>query len=150
MSDRWEGAYHPPSHTHTKTVNMRVPVFDQWTHPRTPTKNCWIQNCFLVACTRLYNPLCWSVPLLVRWSVRHILFFSGFCGLWPHRSCPNDIVISNTAPAHPHATGVAVYLALFQMRCTFSVISIFFSYNSPSFHQGPRLGLSSKKSYGIS
>ena len=28
-------------------------------------------------------------------------------------SSPNDLVTSNTAPAHPHATGVAVYPALF-------------------------------------
>ena len=49
----------------------------------------------------------------VRPSVRHTLFFSGFCDLWPHCSCPSDQVTSNTAPAHPHATGVAVYPALF-------------------------------------
>ena len=47
-------------------------------------------------------------------SVRHTLLFV-FCGLWPHCSCPNDQVTSNTAPAHPHATGVAVYLALFNL-----------------------------------
>ena len=47
-------------------------------------------------------------------SVRHTLLFLGFCGLWPHCSCPNDQVTSNTAPAHPHATGVAVYPALFK------------------------------------
>ena len=34
-----------------------------------------------------------------------------FCD--PHCSCPNDPVTSNTAPANPHATGVAVYPALF-------------------------------------
>ena len=39
--------------------------------------------------------------------------FLVFCGLWPHCSCPNDQVTSNTAPAHLHATGVAVYQALF-------------------------------------
>ena len=47
-------------------------------------------------------------------SVRHtLLFFVVFFGLWPHCSCPNDKVTSNMAPAHPHATGVAVYPALF-------------------------------------
>ena len=51
-----------------------------------------------------------SVRPSVRPSVRHTL---GFCGIWPHCSCPNDLVTSNTAPAHPHATGVAVYPALF-------------------------------------
>ena len=29
------------------------------------------------------------------------------------KNCPNDQVTSNTAPAHSHATGVAVYPALF-------------------------------------
>ena len=42
--------------------------------------------------------------------VRHAT--SSVCGLWPHCSCLNDQVTSNTAPAHLHATGVAVYLAL--------------------------------------
>ena len=46
-------------------------------------------------------------------SVRHTLLFLGFCVLWPHCSSPSDQVTSNTAPAHPHATGVAVYPALF-------------------------------------
>ena len=36
-----------------------------------------------------------------------ILFFG------PHCSCPNSLVTSNMAPAHPHATSVAVYPALF-------------------------------------
>ena len=51
----------------------------------------------------------------VRPLVRHTLLFFGFCGLWPHRSCPNDLVTLNTAPAHPHATGAAVYPALFML-----------------------------------
>ena len=33
--------------------------------------------------------------------------------LWPHCSCPNGLVTSNMAPAHPHATSIAVYPALF-------------------------------------
>ena len=53
-----------------------------------------------------------SVGLSVRPSVRHTLLFWGFRGLWPHCPCQNDQVSSNTAPAHPHATGVAVYPAL--------------------------------------
>ena len=36
-----------------------------------------------------------------------ILFFR------PHCSCPNGLVTSNMAPAHPHATSVAVYQTLF-------------------------------------
>ena len=112
-----------------------------------------VRQTFWSRATQLYTPLCRSIRPSVRPSVGPsvtLYFFFGFCGLWPHCSCPNDQVTSNTAPAHPHATGVVLYPALFQMRCTFSVISIFFSYNSPSFHQGPRLALSSKKSYGIS
>ena len=42
--------------------------------------------------------------------------FLGFCGFWPHCSCPSDQVTLNTAPAHPHATWVALYLALFQLK----------------------------------
>ena len=65
--------------------------------------------------------VCLSVCLSVRLSVRqsvspflcHTSLFLGFGSLWPHCSCPNDQVTSNTAAAHPHATGVAVYPALF-------------------------------------
>ena len=53
-----------------------------------------------------------SVRLLVRPSDGHTLLFLGLCGFWPHSSCPNDLVTLVTAPAHPHATGVAVYPAL--------------------------------------
>ena len=34
-----------------------------------------------------------------------------FMILLPHGSCPNGLVTSNMAPAHPHATSVAVYPA---------------------------------------
>ena len=64
---------------------------------------------FLVACTRLYNPLC---PL-VGWSVGHALRFFMILFLGPHCSCPRCLVSSNMAPAHPHATSVAVYPTLF-------------------------------------
>ena len=47
-------------------------------------------------------------------SVGHTLIFLGFWGFWHHCSCPNDLVTSITAPAHLHATGVAVYPALLQ------------------------------------
>ena len=51
--------------------------------------------------------VCPSVGLSVRQSVTLLLF-------WPQSSCPNNQVTSNMALAHPHATGVAVYPALFQ------------------------------------
>ena len=41
--------------------------------------------------------------LFVGRSVGHVLLLS-FCGLQPHCSCPKTLLISNTAPAHPHAT----------------------------------------------
>ena len=54
-----------------------------------------------------------SVGRSVGPSVRHTLLFRRFWAFWPYRSCPNVPVTSNMAPAHPHATGVAVYPALF-------------------------------------
>ena len=53
-----------------------------------------------------------SVHPTVRPSVRLSHFTLGFCGFWPRCSCPNGLVTSITAPAHRHATGVAVYPAL--------------------------------------
>ena len=53
----------------------------------------------------VYLYVCLSVCPSVRSSVRP--------SVRPHCSCPNDQVTSNTAAAHPHATGVAVYPALF-------------------------------------
>ena len=73
---------------------------------------------FLVGATRLYNPLCWSVgPSSPSLSIHPSHFtFVGFCGLWSHCSCPSDQVTSNIAPAHPHATGAAVYPALLNCK----------------------------------
>ena len=51
--------------------------------------------------------------------------------LWPHRSCPNDLVTSNMAPAHPHATSVAVYPALFQCVCVYLTSQKIFSCQGP-------------------
>ena len=85
-------------------------------------------NCnseFLVACYATLQP-----ALSVQWSVRQsigmmvgllvcssigmsITLYFFFCSFWCHCSCPNDLVTSITAPTHLHATGVAVYLALF-------------------------------------
>ena len=61
-------------------------------------------NSFLVACYVTLHPTL-SVRPSVRPSVGHTLLFWGF-------SCPNNLVTSTTALAHPYATGVAVYPAL--------------------------------------
>ena len=90
---------------------------------------------FLVAC---HTPHCWSVSPSVHWavsplgrwsicvsvcpSVHHTLLFLGFRVLWPHCTCPNDLVASIAAPAHPHATGVAVYPALFLSVILFLIL----------------------------
>ena len=63
----------------------------------------------LVACTRLYTPLCLSVHLSIGRS--NFTFFMIFI-FGPYCSSPNGLVISNMAPAHPHATWIAVYPAL--------------------------------------
>ena len=70
-------------------------------------------------CTRLYNPLCPSVGRLVRRS--HFTFFMILL-LWPPCSCPNGLVTSNMAPAHPHVTSVAVYPALFSSNAWYRLI----------------------------
>ena len=41
------------------------------------------------------------------------LYFFAILFLCPYCSCPNGLVTSNMAPAHPHVTLVAVYPALF-------------------------------------
>ena len=70
---------------------------------------------FLVACYATLHPAL-SVRRSVGPSVGHTLLFLGFWGFWHHCSCPNDLVTSIMAPAHPHATGVAVFPALFFFR----------------------------------
>ena len=44
------------------------------------------------------------------------LLFWHLCILWPHYSWSNGLVISNTTSAHPHATWVAIYLALSRLK----------------------------------
>ena len=70
----------------------------------------------LVACYATLHPAL-SVRLSVRPyvgpSVRHTLLFRRLWFFWLYCSCPNAQLTSNMAPAHPHATGVAVYPALF-------------------------------------
>ena len=70
---------------------------------------------FLVACYATLHPALSvgpSVRQSVRRSVRHTLLFWRLWGFWLYRSCPNVSLTSIMAPAHPHATGVAVYPAL--------------------------------------
>ena len=55
-----------------------------------------------------------SKPRFVGPSVRHTLLFRHLWFFWLYRSCPNAPLTSNMALAHPQATGVAVYPALFQ------------------------------------
>ena len=78
---------------------------------------------FLVACYATLHPALSvrrsvgpSVRPSVRRSVQHTLLFLGFWDFLLQCSCPNDLLTSITAPAHPHATGVAVYPALFFSR----------------------------------
>ena len=85
--------------------------------------NCSLIFCllFLVAC---YFDL--SVRRLFGRSVRHILIISTFfCfyGLWTHSSCRKAIVTMNTALAHTHAIGVAVYLAMFFIDLNYFILS---------------------------
>ena len=73
---------------------------------------------FFVACYATLHPTLSvrrSVGPSVHPSICHTSLFWGFCSLWPHCSCPSNQVTSNTAPAHLHATGVAVYPAL--LKC---------------------------------
>ena len=64
---------------------------------------------FLVACTRLYDPLCPSVC----WSV-HRPYFAFLVLFWSYFSCPTAwLVYFFTAPAHPHATCITVWPCFF-------------------------------------
>ena len=71
----------------------------------------WIFSCVLRDSTpRFVGSL---VGRSVGWSVPFLLF-RRFWAFWAYGSCPDALVtLSSTAPAHPHATRVAVYLALF-------------------------------------
>ena len=80
---------------------------------------CFRAHTLLVTCYATLHPalsvhpsVCLLVCRSVHPSVCHTLLFLRFCGFWPHCSCPKGLVTSIMAPAHPHATGVAVYPAL--------------------------------------
>jgi len=75
-------------------------------------KRLYFLTIFLVACYATLHPAL-SVRPSVHPFVGPTVSLFCFCDLWPHCSCPNDQVTSNTAPTHPHATGVSVYPALF-------------------------------------
>ena len=82
----------------------------------------WYFHCFLLLYSFLNNLSTVlfsrvqrdSTPCFVRlsvgWSVGHILLFLWFLFFLLHCSCPNGLVTPKMAPAHPHATRVAVYL----------------------------------------
>ena len=56
-------------------------------------------------------------------------------GVGPHCSCPNSLVTLNTAPAHSHATGVAVYPSLFVPFMMLELTSVqLYKSLSPSIH----------------
>ena len=75
----------------------------------------------MVACYATLNPAL-SVRPSVRRSVHHTSLFWRLWGFWLDRSCPNAPLTSNMAPAHLHATGVAVYPALFCFVLSFVFI----------------------------
>ena len=71
--------------------------------------------------TRLCSPLFRAVGRSVGLFVPLLLSF--MFRRWPHCSCPNALVTSNTALAHPHATEVAVCPALFSLIGFFRIKS---------------------------
>ena len=75
----------------------------------------YIFSCVLCDSTPHFvgSSVCPSISLLVHRSIRHTIFFEDFFCFRFHCSCQNDLGTSITAPAYPHATGVAVYQAWF-------------------------------------
>ena len=71
-----------------------------------------IINFFLVACYATLHPPMSICPSVGR-SVGPFFTFLAFLSFWAHCSCLNAPVTSITAPAHLHATRVAMYPALF-------------------------------------
>ena len=73
--------------------------------------------------TWLYTPLCPSLHP----SPSH------FCGLWPHYPCPHTLLTSNTAPAHRHATGLAVYPVVIGHATEYITVKL--RSNGPAFNE---------------
>ena len=61
----------------------------------------------------------------------HFTFFM-IIFLWPHSSCQNGLETSNMAPAHPHATSVAVYPALLIIKLLIFFFLLPFPFLSPN------------------
>ena len=81
-----------------------------------------------------------STPRFVGPSVRpSVLTFSEFMGFWLYFSFSNAPLTSIMAPAHPHATGGAVYPALLMTTTGKACVNCGNSYRSP-----PRKNLSRK------
>ena len=99
-----------PAHPHATWVAMYPALFH------------FIEQGLARICGRIFLRIIWifsrvlrsSTPCFVGPSIglSVTLLFLFFCGFWPHYSSQNDLVTSITAPAHPHATGVAMYPAL--------------------------------------
>ena len=69
--------------------------------------------------------LCYAVGWMVGQSVGCLSLNSNGIAYLVYCSCPNSIVtFSSTVPAHPHATGLAVYLA------SFVFIGLYFQVNN--------------------
>ena len=68
--------------------------------------------CFCYIFSRVHATLHPALSVGLSVCLSHFTFFM-FSIIGPHCSCPNGLVTSNMAPAHPHATSVAVYPALF-------------------------------------
>jgi len=94
-----------------------------------------VKNRFLVACTRLYKPLCGrSVGRFVRWSVcRSVPYCENKANrrnktIWAMETISNDsasawccVYSIVTAPVQPHATKPPVYTALFVIKLILNV-----------------------------
>ena len=104
-------------------------VFALLLQPNHPRLSCRVSSLVLVACYTttpcfvgpyICPSVCRSIHPLVYQSVCHLVCLSiglfirptitlYFFLFWAHCPCPNDLMTLIMAPAHPHATGVAVF-----------------------------------------